>query len=171
MKNRKIWMAKFVPLILAGSDKFRQTRCYKKGRPRIVQEALNGRKWSSVISGVNTVLLALATITGLFYQYSLATKRRGRKGLAFVLRQMVFIKDPKGCARAWEETSTGHARFRATTFPASRMVVHLVPRLLLRSCEEEKPDYVVQAPPNRVSVGPKSACRAASVRTFASAGF
>lgn len=79
----------FVPLVLAGSDKYRQTKCYKKGRPRIVQEALNGRKWSSIISAVNTLLLALATITGLFYQYSLATKRRGRKGLAFVLRQML----------------------------------------------------------------------------------
>ena len=28
-----------------------------------------------IISGVNTLLLTLATITGLFYQYSLATKR------------------------------------------------------------------------------------------------
>ena len=31
-----------------------------------------------IISAVNTLLLALATITGLFYQYSLATKRSGQ---------------------------------------------------------------------------------------------
>ena len=84
----KTW-DRLVPVILAGSNKHRQTTCWKKGRPRIVQEALDGSRYSSIISGVNTLLLTLATITGLFYQYSLATKRRGRKGLAFVLRQML----------------------------------------------------------------------------------
>lgn len=79
----------YQPLVLVSSDKRRQTSCWKKGRPRIVQETLQSNMWSSIICSVEVVLLALATTTGLFYQYSLATKRRGRKGLAFVLKHML----------------------------------------------------------------------------------
>ncbi|CAJ1377296.1 unnamed protein product [Effrenium voratum] len=77
------------PVQLVGGDKRRQTACWQKGRPRVVEETLQGNMFTCVFASVNTALLLLAAITGFFYQYALATKRRGRKGLAFVLRQML----------------------------------------------------------------------------------
>eukprot|EP00913_Durusdinium_trenchii_P030054 g28163.t2 len=70
----------------------RQTSCWKKGRPRIVQETLQSNMWSSIICSVEieriTMKDVLNSVPALHLDDS-DSNRRGRKGLAFVLKHML----------------------------------------------------------------------------------
>jgi len=74
---------------IVGSNEEPHYICYSKFRPVAVEEILTQNYMTIVLSIVAVFVLALSTLTGCCYQYTLATRRRGPKGLPNMLKAMI----------------------------------------------------------------------------------
>jgi len=79
----------YAKLKIVGADNSANFRCFSKTLPKVVDETHKANRFASVISAISLALLVIGALTSCCFQYTLATRRRGKKGLCSMLPSML----------------------------------------------------------------------------------